>query len=241
MQFRPRLSKHEYELIKEYRKSNLNQVDNTLIIGDLHEPFTRDGYLDFCKSIYDKYSCNQVVFIGDIIDLHFSSFHDIDPDGHSAAEELRLAKTNIKKWYSTFPVAKVLLGNHDLIPVRKAFSSGVSKSWIKTVGEVLDTPDWEYADEFIINDVLYVHGIGRKADKRMAQDLVSVVQGHYHSESYIKYAVGRTEVLFSMQIGCGVDDKSYAAAYAKHFNKMHINCGVVLDNGRLPILEYMEL
>lgn len=241
MQFRPRLTKQEYDFILKYRES-VNQITtNTLVIGDLHEPFTRDGYMEFCIGIYNKYNCNNTVFIGDIIDNHFSSFHDTDADGHSAAEELRLAKNNIKKWHDAFPYAKVLLGNHDLIPERKAFSSGVSKTWVRSVGDVLDTPTWEYGDEFIIDDVLYVHGIGRKANKRMTQDLISVVQGHYHSESYITYAVGRTDVLFAMQMGCGVDDKSYAAAYAKHFNKMHINCGVVLNNGRLPILEYMEL
>jgi hypothetical protein len=30
-------------------------------------------------------------------------------------------------------------------------------------------------------------------------------------------------------------------AYSKHFDKMHINCGVVLENGTLPILEYQKL
>ena len=47
--------------------------------------------------------------------------------------------------------------------------------------------------------------------------------------------------MFAMQIGCGVDDRSYAMAYGKHFDKMHINCGVVLENGTLPILEYQKL
>ena len=75
----------------------------------------------------------------------------------------------------------------------------------------------------------------------MQQDLISTVQGHYHSESYIKYSVGKRSKLFAMQIGCGVDDKSYAMAYGKYFAKNHINCGVVLENGKLPVIEYMDL
>ena len=220
------------------RKLESNRV---LIVGDLHAPFTREGYLEFCMEIYTKYDCNQVVFIGDLIDNHFSSFHDTDPDGHGAAEELRLAKAQIQEWYKIFPKAKVCIGNHDLIPIRKAFNAGLSTQWIKPIEEVLNTPNWTYDEEFIIDNVIYVHGTGRKAYNRMLADLISVVQGHYHSESYIKYSVGKFRKMFAMQVGCGVNDKSYAMAYGKHFDKMHINCGVVLDEGQLPILEYMKL
>lgn len=237
--YRPRLSKEEQELVANFRSNK--EVRNVLIIGDLHAPFILDGYLEFCKSIHDKYQCTDIVFIGDILDAHFSSYHEIDPDGHSAGEELRLAKNQIANWYKEFPKAKVCLGNHDIIPNRKAMTSGVSKTWIKPISEVLETPNWEYAEDFIINDVLYTHGTGRKARQRAKNDLISVCQGHYHSESYIEHFVGMNYKIFALQIGCGIDKNSYAMAYGKHFNKPHINCAVVLDNGKLPILEYMDL
>ena len=224
-----------------FKLQNILNSNKVLVIGDLHAPFTRKGYLEFCKGIYDKYDCNQVVFIGDLIDNHFSSFHETDPDGHSAAEELRLAKLEIARWYKTFPFAKVCIGNHDAIPARKSFNGGLSKMWLRSISEVLNTPNWEFSEEFIIDDVLYIHGIGRKAVGRMNADITSIVQGHYHSEGYINYTVGRSKKLFSMQVGCGVDDKSYAMAYGRYFDKMHISCGVVLENGDLPILEYMKL
>jgi hypothetical protein len=50
---------------------------------------------------------------------------------------------------------------------------------------------------------------------------------------------GKTSRLFAKHLGLCVDDKSYAMAYGRFFDKMHINCGVVLDNGKLPIIEYM--
>ena len=233
----PLNKEEEKQLAEDSRFKN----KNILVIGDLHAPFIREGYLEFCKEIYLKYQCTDVVFIGDIMDQHFSSFHEIDPDGHSAGEELRLAKNQIQKWYKAFPVAKVCLGNHDLIPQRKIFNAGVSKVWLKNIGDILDTPNWEYAEEFLIDDVLYTHGTGRKADIRMQQDLISVVQGHYHSESYIKYSVGKRSKLFALQVGCGVNDKSFAMAYGKYFAKNHINCGVVLNGGNLPVIEYMNL
>lgn len=179
----------------------------------------------------------MVVQIGDLIDSHYTSFHEIDPDGHSAGEELRLAKKNLKKWHDSFPNAIVTVGNHDRIHIRKAFNAGISKAWLKPVNEVLETPTWEYREHLVLDDVLYCHGEQRVAHTRMKDDQISVVQGHYHSGSKIVYLDGITRRLWSMQVGCGFDSKSYAAAYAKFGKMQSHNCGVVLENGRLPIIE----
>ena len=61
---------------------NITRVESrVLVIGDLHEPFCLDEYLDHCIETYEKHNCNQVVFIGDVIDNHYSSYHESDPDG----------------------------------------------------------------------------------------------------------------------------------------------------------------
>ena len=212
---------------------------NVLVVGDLHAPFIKDGYLDFCYNMKREYSCTRVVFIGDLIDNHYSSYHEADPDGHSAGEELERAIAQISEWHRAFPYADVILGNHDNIPNRKAFSSGVSSRWIKSVGEVLETPGWSYSEELEIDGVLYVHGTGQKAKNRMKTNMMSVVQGHYHSESYIDNSVGVNHRIFCMQVGCGIDRKKYAFAYGRNFPKPHINCGVIVDG--TPILKYMPL
>jgi metallophosphoesterase superfamily enzyme len=214
---------------------------NVLVIGDLHAPFILDGYLDFCVEIMAKYACNEIVFIGDILDNHYASFHDTDPDGYGALEELEKAKKQIASFYKAFPSATVTIGNHDLLPNRKAFHSGLSASWIKKIEDVLGVPDWNFVEEITIDGVMYTHGVGRQASQRAKNDMTSIVQGHWHSKSYIDHFVGLSEHIWAMQIGCGVDRKTYAMAYGKHFDKPHINCGVVLENGTLPIIEYMNL
>lgn len=234
VEYRPRLSQSEYEMVLNSREGR-----RVLIVGDLHEPFTREGYLEFCKEMYVRWNCNEVIFTGDILDNHFSSYHEIDPDGHAAGEELKIAKANIQKWHEAFPNAKVCEGNHDNLPNRKSMTAGLSKEWIKSIKEVLEVPTWEFAESFIVDGILYCHGIGRKARQRSKQDMISVVQGHYHSESYIEWTVGKRDKIFAMQVGCGMDDKSFAAAYGKHFAKMHINVGLILDG--VPILAYMDI
>ena len=96
-----------------------------LHIGDLHLPFTHPKYLSFCKKIYKKYNCNKVVFAGDVLDNHAISYHETDPDGLSAGEELKKAQKMIRPWYKVFPKAKVTIGNHDALLSRKAKTHGI--------------------------------------------------------------------------------------------------------------------
>ena len=220
------------------KKSKSNK--NVLVIGDLHEPFCLDGYLEHCIETYNKYKCNEVVFIGDIIDNHASSYHETDPDGHSAGQELKLAIQRIKQWYSAFPKATVIIGNHDRLIMRKAYSSGLSKLWIKDYAEVLGTPGWTFTDSIEIDNVLYIHGEGGTARARIRRDLQSVVQGHLHSQAYIDWCVGAKFKIFGMQVGCGVDHRSYAMAYGKEGPKPAIACGVILQ-GEVPINIMMNL
>jgi hypothetical protein len=217
------------------------ESENVLVIGDPHVPFIKAGYLDFCLSIYKKYNCSKVVIIGDLLDNHAGSFHESDPDGMSAGDELSISEKMIYEMYSMFPKALVCLGNHDLIPDRKAFSAGISKKWIKRIDEILELPNWTFSDEFLINGVLYTHGTGRKARQRCIQEFTSIVQGHYHSDTYYETFVSEHKLMFALQVGCGIDRRSYAMAYGKHFKKPQLNCGVVLDNGRWALIEHMKL
>jgi metallophosphoesterase superfamily enzyme len=241
---RPRLTKEEFNYIEQRRKYHPDR--RVLIIGDPHVPFGLAGYFDWTKTIADKYQVTDIVCIGDLVDLHASSFHESDPDGMSAGDELKAIREPILKLATYFPNMKVCNGNHDSIPNRKAFSSGLSKRWIKSIKEILledglPVEGWEFAEDFVIDNVMYTHGTGRKARSRGQKDIISIVQGHYHSEGYIEHYVGIKTHIFTMQVGCGIDRKSYAMAYGKHFDKPHISCGVILENGKLPILEYMPL
>lgn len=223
---------------KEIIKKEINKI---LVVGDLHEPFCLDGYLDHCITAYNKYKCNKVIFIGDIIDNHFSSFHEIDPDGMSAGMELDYAIKKLSKWYDAFPQATVIIGNHDRLIMRKAMAGGVSKRWIKEFNEVLEVPGWNFVEQLEIDNVLYIHGEGGTARQRARKDLQSVVQGHLHTQCYTEWIVGSNFKIFGLQVGCGINNKSYSMAYAKNYGKPAIACAVILDGGKLPINLLMNL
>ena len=114
------------------------------------------------------------------------------------------------------------------------------------MSEMLGAPGWDFELEHIIDDVLYVHGTGtsgQNAAYNVAMNRrMSVVQGHLHSESNIRYNVSQKDIIFGAQVGCGVDDRKYAFDYAKaNPRKFIVSNLTVLNNGKLPILHPMIL
>lgn len=153
--------------------------------------------------------------------------------------ELALAIKRVQKWYTAFPDADVCIGNHDRIIMRKAFSSAIPKEWIKSYNDVLGVK-WNWVESVSYDNVLYEHGEGGQAKTKAKNNMMSSVCGHTHTEAYVHYFVGKKYRVFGMQVGCGVDANSYAAAYAKNFKKQAIGCGVILG-GHTAINVLMDL
>ena len=235
---RLRLTKVEHDYIKRVRNQRIN---NVLVIGDLHEPFCLDKYLDFCVNQYEKFYCNQIIFIGDIIDNHYSSYHETSADGMGGADELDLAIKRISRWYKAFPKAKVIIGNHDRLIMRKAQTSAIPSKWIKSFKEVLNVPNWEFVERYEQDGVQYIHGEGGTARTKCRADMMNTVQGHLHTQCYTEHYVGKKFRVFGTQVGCGIDHDSYAMAYAKYGKKPAIGCAVILNDGKLPINVLMPL
>lgn len=223
--FRPRLKGNKLQAFKNITKKE-NRI---LVIGDLHEPFCLDGYLEFCKKTYQDYNCNKVIFIGDIIDNHYSSYHESDANGLGGKAELDFAIKKLKKWYKAFPKADVTLGNHDRIIIRKAQTSNIPSKWIKEYKDVLEVPKWNFVTEVYYDDVRYVHGDKSNKPRTAAKrDMISTVSGHYHTDMYVEWFFGKTRAIFAMAVGCGIDSKSYAMAYMQGGKKEAIGVGVVI-------------
>ena len=233
--FRPRLKGD-----KKIAYDNLNTDERRiLVIGDIHAPFELDGYLEFCQETYSKYLCNQVIYIGDIIDNHYTSYHETSSDAMGGLDELEYAIRAVKRWSDAFPVADVLIGNHDRMVMRKAQTSDIPSAWIKSYNEVLGT-NWNWTERIVYDNVQFIHGEGGTASTKSKNDMMSTVQGHIHTQCYTMWSVGRNFKVFGMQVGCGVNGSSYAAAYAKNFKKQAIGCGVVLG-GHTAINCLMDL
>ena len=246
-EYRPRLNEKENQFLQEHRRKKVNR----LIIGDIHLPYTHPRYLQHCIDIYKKHDCNAVSFTGDIIDSHFASFHSINTETHGAKYELDMAIKETAKWYEAFNNDTVphgitiTLGNHDLIIARKSEEAGIDKRWVRKLNEVLKCPDWIFEEQFLHDGVLYTHGTGCSGKgimKRVQNWGHSMVQGHIHTQSFVDFTASLNDLKWGMQSPCGIDYKSFAFSYAKfHTAKPILGCAVVLDNGKMPIIEPMTL
>ena len=188
---------------------------------------------------------------GDIIDSHFASFHSINTETHGAKYELDMAIKETAKWYEAFNNDTVpngitiTLGNHDLIIARKSEEAGIDKRWVRKLNEVLKCPDWIFEEQFLHDNVLYTHGTGcsgKSIMKRVQNWGHSMVQGHVHTQAFVDFTASLTDLKWGMQCPTGIEYKSFAFSYAKfHTAKPILGCAVVLDNGKMPILEPMNL
>jgi hypothetical protein len=222
----------KYNTPKPYK----GNPDNVLVIADLHAPFIKEGYLEFCRKVQEKYNCGTVIQIGDIIDGHAWNYHEHDPDGMSVGDELEKAVHQLKKFWQMFPEGVCTLGNHDQLIMRKAFSAGLSKRFMKEFGEILEAPKgWKFVHEYVHNNIMYVHGTGSSgangAFNRARDSRMNTVMGHLHSQSYVRYTQSYKDTLWAMQVGWGGDNKQYVFEYGKTFpNKPILNCGVVIGD-----------
>lgn len=213
---------------------------NVGIVADTHMPFVHPNYLRFCKDMFRKYKVDQVVFIGDVVDHHAISFHEHDCDGFTSGAELDAAREVMQKWHKAFKDAKVCLGNHDARAMRMARKVGLSCQYLRDYADIFETPTWEWDWSFRIDGVLYEHGTGTTgkdaAFNRAMQKRCSVVMGHTHTHAGVKFHTNETSRIFGMGVGCGIDTHAYAFEYGRDFvTKPCLGCGVVLDNGTMPI------
>ncbi len=252
----------KFESMKKVEKSNVNEKfigvfkvnkssklddNNVLVIADTHFPFEKEGYLDFCLDIQKKYKCGKVVHIGDEIDNCAVSQYVKNPDGLASGSEAEMALESIKEWYKAFPKVDVVIGNHTARPFRLAHDAGLSKKFIKPYEQIWEAPKgWQWKESYDIYGVHYTHGTGTSgpnaALKRAIQLRKPVCCGHIHTEATVQYNVSAIDAIWGMIVGSGIDDKQYAFHYAKdNLKKSIISCGVVLESGKLPIIELMSL
>lgn len=230
-------SKLYKDKLKPYLNGNPN---NVLVIGDTHEPFSKEGYLEFCREQQEKYNCGTVVHIGDLVDNHAVSYHESDSNGKSAGDEYKLALEKCKRWYEVFPNVKICIGNHDALPFRKAFTAGLPSHWLKSYQELFQSPKtWEWDFTHTVNGVIYQHGTGLSGEMASIncarENRQSTVIGHLHTVMNTRFLASYKDLIFGVSVGCGIDHKAYAFAYGKeNTRKPVIACSVILD-GKLPI------
>jgi hypothetical protein len=216
-----------------------------LVIPDLQVPFHHPYALTFLKEVRDYCKPDQVVCVGDEVDACALSNYPKDPDGLSAGHELRKTRRALKPFFKEFPNVKICNSNHQQRLYKRAFEAGIPRQLIVGYREYLNAPSgWTWADSWTVDGVLFEHG-DRAAGIGVGPKLIdanhrSTVFGHHHSTAGLGYVRKGNLTLFWMNVGCLIDENTYAMSYAKmHRTKPILSCGLVDDGvpSLIPMLK----
>ena len=103
---------------------------------------------------------------------------------------------------------------------------------------------WDIVDDIKIDGVLYHHGYTSNGVNGFRNDaknrMCSTVSGHIHGNAGISATASDHRLVWGMAVGCGIDNKSMAMVYGKHFkSKPILSCGIVIEGA--PYVEFMDL
>lgn len=214
-----------------------------LIISDSHIPYSHPDYLIFLKRIKEQGNPDIIVHIGDEIDAHAMSFHDTDEDLFSAGHELDKAIIEIQEGlHKLFPKMYLLESNHGSMAYRKFKHHGIPIRMLKPLNELYETPLWSWHHEIILDTnkgkTYLCHGKAKSYGKLCKEMAMNAIQGHYHSNFEITWHRSAMTERYNMFIGCLVDEKSMAMAYAKNnLPKPILGCGWIGKDGYPQLLK----
>ena len=206
-----------------------------LVISDMHLPYQHKDSIKFLKEIKKEFKPDTITSIGDLLDQHALSFHDSSPELYSAGMELDKAKEYVRELESVFPKLIEVDSNHSSMIYRRALKHGLPKAYLKDYGDFLETKKWKWVDDLTLTmsngqRCFFTHG--RSADiLKVSQTMgMSAVQGHYHTKFVISWWANPDNLFFGMNVGCLINQKSMAFAYAKNFKtRFIIGCAVILN------------
>jgi len=214
-----------------------------LVIGDTHLYWDRPGYLSFCADLRDEYDVDTVVHIGDVVDQHAISFHNKEPGCPGPMDEYYRTLEAVQRWVKEFPKVTVTLGNHDKRVVRKAKSVDIPEEiYLKPYKEVWQTPEWDWVEDIILDDIYFYHGDGQggkyPAYNAVGKMLMSVCMGHNHSAAGVKPLVNPMKRIWAIDTGAGCNDVALNMVYSSKNKRRSVMSAVVIIDGH-PYLEVM--
>jgi len=209
---------------------------SVLVISDLHIPYHHQDAFEFLKALKKKYKPDLIVNIGDELDHHAISMHEHNPDLMSAGDELKQSKEYVRDLEKIFPRMTLVHSNHSSLVYRRALKYGLPKDYLKSYNEFLGVGDgWEWVDDLTVtlsdgSRCFFTHGISADVLKVSAQYGMNSVQGHFHTKFSIGYFSNPDALIWGMQVGCLINQKSMAFDYAKNFkSRFIVGCGMIID------------
>jgi hypothetical protein len=207
-----------------------------------HFPYSHQDRMDFLAECKREIKPDFVTHCGDEIDGHAISMHEPDVDLRSAGDEFELAKAAILKLEKLFPRLDIVESNHGSLMFRRAKKFGLPRSYLKSYNEIYGVgKGWQWHMDLIVTpsqgpDIYVTHGKSANVLALSQAMGMSVIQAHFHEKHGVQYWGNPRDLYFAGQVGCGIDWKHLAMAYAKNNMKRPVLGALkVIDGVASPI------
>lgn len=216
--------------------------ETILLWADRHAPYEHQDAYEFIFSVADKYRITRAYDLGDSEDHHGINFHAVDPDLPSHGDELQEVIRKNQRWYRAFPNLDRISSNHGNLVLRKALKSGISKTCLKSLEEMIEAPQgWKTHDQLIIESggfrIVLQHEYKSNVLTAAREVGLCLVQAHYHTQADIRYfTTADGQLKWAMSLPCLIDDKQLSFVYNKTNTRRPILGCALIENGIPRIL-----
>lgn len=235
--------------IQKHNKRRAKKVTKTtLIIPDIQAPYHHVDAVPFLKAVKEKYAPDEVVSIGDELDMYWLNAYGTDPDHDDPTGEYYQARSLWQEIFKIFPKGIGVKSNHVHGRMeRKRKQSRLLSCFMKEFEDIIGAPEgWGWQSEYITQNTVCRHGHadGKSAKanlekinhKTMFTDTrpLNLCLGHHHT------LMGSTDVLMGQYIawmsfsGSLIDRNRHAFEYTnKH---PALGCGLIRDGRFFPVI-----
>jgi len=220
-------------------------LNNKIIISDLHIPYQHPDAFEFLAKVADEFGLEEAYNVGDVVDNHTPSFHDTEYGCLSPQDEYITAQEMCQELAEIFPKMKVSLGNHDLLPERKAKMAGIPEDCIVDINKRYGV-NWDWARKHYFkvdpyNNCMMIHNLTANTLSNARNYSHCSLQGHHHSLFGVEYFADHETLRWSMSVGCLIDTDSPAFNYGRQqmIKRPVLGCGAIIEER--PVLFPMRL
>ncbi len=235
---------------------------NYLCIPDLQVPFQKLDTIPFLKRVqkYFRIGNENIYCVGDELDFYWLSVFQKNPNiKYSAVSEIEFALEFLAELYKAFPTMRLCFSNHGKRMAKKAWESGFPDHFLKSYREVIKAPaTYHWARSWVVRckyPFMVEHGHKWGGQNGLLNAITanpfSTVFGHNHTcagtvvrewekpGTTVEIERRNPETIrkWGMNVGCLTERQEIAFEYGEdHKYSDVLSCGVVLDDGHVPVV-----
>lgn len=209
----------------EPREFKSPSIEGTiLVVGDLHFPFVHKNALEALHVFNKQAQPTHIIQVGDAYDMYAFSKYPRSQNIYSPKDEESLAREGLVNFWKRMeldnPGAKrtMLLGNHDIRPVKRALESNGSFEHIveKHLKEIMTFDNvetiYDSREEYEASGILFHHGFLSGLGKHRDYTHSNIVVGHTHKGG-VSYRRIKGQTLWELNAGFLGDPEAKALSY----------------------------